>query len=576
LRPDIDPEDDPFAKPDDDSDSDEAPSEAGITGREHYEEVPKSRLRKPEQPILGKQYTGAAVSRKTLFDDEGNEKVEQEQDVEDKEDDSLAGSESVSNISESESSLSGLAKVSSEPEEEYLADYNGFDGENLLTDQRAEDIPSSEIDSVEAFGSGDEERFKSKGFTFRGSEKDLVPEEAAEEIEEGDSNEDGALVWDTGDEVEVEEVGEPESEEDSDLEMEDGDSQSGSEADEASNANSDLDSGTSPSPANKPNTDREKLKALVGNNATEKPTADREELKALINDDAAAVASTLTASADVQKGKAVKQQYATFDRLLDGRIKLQKGLTAANTLSLPSNRDSDIESAAQSAEEAALRLFSTIETLRYSFADASSSKKRKRPSPPTSKTSTDALWTRISTLEDTFLPHRRAILEKWSSKTRPETTISRPQLDRTPITQDSITSALDAQIASETSSSSSAYDDSAFYQSLLRDLISSRASLSQSQALISDIPLPAAAPKQHRKGVDTKASKGRKVRYTVHEKLQNFAAEEERGTWTESARREFFGSLFGGQGMLDEREEIGDEVMDTGVGEEGVLRLFRS
>lgn len=554
----------------------------GITGREHYEEVSKSKLRKPEQPVLGKQYTGAAVSRKTLFDDEGHEKAEEDQNVDDEDDDeeeeyaTSADSESESNVSKSESSLSGSARGNSESEKEYLADYNGFDGENLLTDQRVEDIPSSEIDSDEAFGSSDEERFKSKGFTFRGSKKDLVPEGAAEEIEEGDSNEDGALVWDTGDEVEVDEIGEPESEEDSDLEMEDGDSQSGSEDNETSNANTDSDSGASPSPAKKPTTDREKLKALVGNNATEKPTAHREELKALITDDAAAVASTLTASADVQKGKAVKQQYATFDRLLDGRIKLQKGLTAANTLSLPSNPDSDIESAAQSAEEAALKLFSTIESLRLSIADASSSKKRKRPSSPTSSTSTEALWTRISTLEDTFLPHRRAVLEKWSEKTRPRMTAPRLKLDRAPETQDSLTSALDAQNASESQSNSSAYDDSTFYQSLLRDLISSRASLSQSQALISDIPLPPAAPKQHRKGVDTKASKGRKVRYTVHEKLQSFAAEEERGTWTDSARREFFGSLFGGQGVLDEHEEIGAEVMDTAAGEESVLRLFRS
>jgi protein AATF/BFR2 len=90
-----------------------------------------------------------------------------------------------------------------------------------------------------------------------------------------------------------------------------------------------------------------------------------------------------------------------------------------------------------------------------------------------------------------------------------------------------------------------------------------------------DLPLPSAAPKQHRKGVDTKASKGRKVRYTVHEKLQNFVAEEERGTWTESARREFFASLFGGQGMLNEDQDV-DMDGDERVGEEGALRLFRN
>jgi protein AATF/BFR2 len=85
------------------------------------------------------------------------------------------------------------------------------------------------------------------------------------------------------------------------------------------------------------------------------------------------------------------------------------------------------------------------------------------------------------------------------------------------------------------------------------------------------------------KRVDTKASKGRKVRYTVHEKLQNFAAEEERSTWEEGARREFFGSLFGRRGILDEGHDgldaeecrVGSEdgVID---GEADALRLFRT
>ena len=62
------------------------------------------------------------------------------------------------------------------------------------------------------------------------------------------------------------------------------------------------------------------------------------------------------------------------------------------------------------------------------------------------------------------------------------------------------------------------------------------------------------------------------MRYTVHEKLQNFAAEEERGTWEESARTEFFGSLFGARRMLDESEH------EHGVveGEAEALRLFRN
>ena len=89
-----------------------------------------------------------------------------------------------------------------------------------------------------------------------------------------------------------------------------------------------------------------------------------------------------------------------------------------------------------------------------------------------------------------------------------------------------------------------------------------------------------------KKVVDTKASKGRKMRYTVHEKLQNFMAAEDRGGWGERQRGELFASLLGrrvvlGEGEGDDAEEgRGDKEMDGDVDgngdgkEEGGLRLF--
>lgn len=80
--------------------------------------------------------------------------------------------------------------------------------------------------------------------------------------------------------------------------------------------------------------------------------------------------------------------------------------------------------------------------------------------------------------------------------------------------------------------------------------------------------------------VDTKASKGRKLRYTVHEKLQNFMAPEDRGSWGERQVDELFGGLLGrrvGMGEIDAGEGEGDgmEAEDGVVGEEEGLRLFR-
>lgn len=84
-----------------------------------------------------------------------------------------------------------------------------------------------------------------------------------------------------------------------------------------------------------------------------------------------------------------------------------------------------------------------------------------------------------------------------------------------------------------------------------------------------------------KKPVDTKASKGRKMRYTMHEKLQNFMAPDDRGTWGERQRDELFGGLLGRKVKLGEDEEGVDgedgdgegSEMDGEVEVEG-LRLF--
>ncbi|KGQ02073.1 protein bfr2 [Paracoccidioides lutzii Pb01] len=82
-----------------------------------------------------------------------------------------------------------------------------------------------------------------------------------------------------------------------------------------------------------------------------------------------------------------------------------------------------------------------------------------------------------------------------------------------------------------------------------------------------------------KRAVDTKASKGRKMRYTVHEKLQNFMAPEYRGSWSDRAREEFFASLLG----RNAREILGDDDDEDKVMEdeddhleESGLKLFRN
>ncbi|CCF34073.1 Bfr2 [Colletotrichum higginsianum] len=62
-----------------------------------------------------------------------------------------------------------------------------------------------------------------------------------------------------------------------------------------------------------------------------------------------------------------------------------------------------------------------------------------------------------------------------------------------------------------------------------------------------------------KKHVDRRASKGRKMRFNVHEKLQNFMAPEDRRAWEQDA--------------ASDAEMEDDEEVDA---EEAGLRLFRN
>ena len=354
-------------------------------------------------------------------------------------------------------------------------------------------------------------------------------------------------------------------------------------------------------------------------------TDNRDELRRLMASDQKTVAASisLAAKADAAKGQAVKRQRSTFDALLNSRIKLQKGLTALNDVPGASDEDADVDvDVVKSAESAALSLWSILEDLRHTLTDThakDSSKKRKRESPAFSFTSSASLWERTSKIESEVRPHRRAVLDKWSSKVRGTGSGAPPSTQGKLLNrggsgqQQSITAVLDAHFATETSDIASRmskhslngnsangkatespkeiYDDTPFYQSLLRDLVEQR--MSSSDALtngadnlqfqlpenLSVNPTTGMRKDKKKKVVDTKASKGRKMRYTVHEKLQNFMAPEDRGSWGERAREEFFDSLLGrtANGILGEEDEADGVVSEDDYdNEDGGLRLFRS
>ena len=503
-------------------------------------EYSKAKLRKQDPVDLGKQYAGARVSRDALDADSDDDPF----------------------------------KARSSDEEEEGSEDEDEDDLELGSD---EDEDMSEE-------SDEEQPQKSKAAQKKGNSARIVDDMRSDDSEDIGSDED-----DMDDEMPSDEN----EDEDEDEDEEDEDEEDDDEEEESS--------------------------ARRVKFAKPAKSDDREELRRLMASDQKTITATISqaAKADAVKGKAVKQQRATFDALLNTRIKLQKGLTAINQLSVAAKEEEDLDGEAiKSAESAALALWSTLEDLRLALADAQTqdeSKKRKRPSAVSPNTSTASLWKRMVDLESDSVAHRRAILDKWSLKVRgSNATIPNSRgklLGSAASGQQNITAVLDAQVASEadraakrarTANDSSIdedqepiYDDTVFYQSLLRDLVEQR--MSSSDAITNGIdtlhiqlpsrglaihPVTGMRKDKIKRDVDTRASKGRKMRFDVHEKLQNFMAPEDRGAWTSHAREEFFASLLGktASGMLREGddEDVSAAEESDSDREEGGLRLFRS
>ncbi|XP_068084231.1 protein AATF [Anabrus simplex] len=90
------------------------------------------------------------------------------------------------------------------------------------------------------------------------------------------------------------------------------------------------------------------------------------------------------------------------------------------------------------------------------------------------------------------------------------------------------------------------FDDSDFYHQLLRELIERKSSDVTDPVQLGRqwIEIQKLRSKMKRK-IDVKATKGRRLRYTVHPKLVNFMAPISKCTWNEEAKSELFSSLFG-------------------------------
>ena len=329
---------------------------------------------------------------------------------------------------------------------------------------------------------------------------------------------------------------------------------------------------------------------------------DKTELRKMMAEEQKTVAASLSQAAkqDAEKGRAVKTQRTTFDSLLNTRIKLQKALIGTNTLTgviSDSTPTEDTQDAFLAAETAAFTLWSTLNSLRETLESSRTGHKRKHAA-YTLDTPTEDLWTHMRSQELSATSTRTSILEKWNQKARGASAITPKNKLNNSSANQSIVDILQEQLhgdrltkrartprscaplqlaAPASSAPSSIYDDADFYGLLLQSLLEQRSADSIAASSSISLSLPTGFQMRReaktKKNVDTKASKGRKMRYTVHEKLQNFMAPEDRGVWGERAADELFGSLFGarmglGEDEVSEREDEQEE--------EAGLMMFRS
>ncbi len=533
----------------------------------------KSKLRQKDAISLGPEYRGARVSRAAL--EASSEEYEEE------------GSEGDSDSAE-------------EGDEEF----DDPDTADLEADHIDDD---GEISSDDALCESDDENLKD--FVFRGSSKPKVPngrikkrptaadfmsssgeEEESEAGEDSEIGEDGAHLFD----LEAELSGE----DDDDEEEEEDDEENEYEDEEEEEDGDELDGGEDEDDEDEDEEDEDEDEDVKSDDGD----ADRAQLRKMATEGHKSIVAAMSsaAKADAEKGVAVRVQRRAFDSILNLRIRLQKALVAANTFSVVDNGEENGTEAYQAAEEAAVKLWNTIDSVRHTFMPESSRAKvgEKRKRGIDVDTSSQAIWESMQAVEEVALSHRRKVLDKWSERVKKSNAaLSTRKLVKSE-TQ-TLVSALDeqllgserlvkrartprscapAQAAKKVEEDAEIYDDADFYQLLLKELVDQRSTDTGAPGeAVATVRWAALKETKTRKTVDRRASKGRKLRYTVHEKLQNFMAPEDRRGWEEHAIDRLFGTLFGQKMELQEEEEgASDDEMGGINAEEAGLRLFRS
>ena len=195
----------------------------------------------------------------------------------------------------------------------------------------------------------------------------------------------------------------------------------------------------------------------------------------------------------------------------------------------------------------------------------------------------EEIHTDIQSLDQKLLENADKTISKWSNKIQSSalsksgprfkalnqsasTQISESLLDRDRLIRRTLVNRIDAQVPLK----EDIFDDTDFYHAQLkthiaRQLVEKGNAEAASPALLNSLSLSQRRHQQKRKEhIDPHASKGRRIKYTVHDKILNFMAPTPAGTWHEEQMDELFSGLFGQRApdnaddaeMQEEEEEI--------------------
>lgn len=377
----------------------------------------------------------------------------------------------------------------------------------------------------------------------RTSRKDLYDNDGEQMFSESESEEEDK---EENSDADLGDSGEEEQE----LEVEDDDEELNSEDDEQEDSEEDEEE------------EEEELEDVL--NA---PTLDdkRDKLKALLNNEKSTLASQLSSAAqtDAQKGESIQNQMIIYEAILDARIKLQKGLATANSMPLSKEKAEPYTGDKTEKKMRALKssLYEMLDTLTTIRVDMMTNEGIDADEVKISKKRTlEVAMDNANQLETALTPYRDAVLTKWSRKIQAASGASALNQSKFSIQNQNAKLQVSTHLAdmdrlvkrtrvnrsnyvvlgeeekpdsksvdSSLQERAEIFDDTDFYRLLLKDLVDRRMADSGATA---GVKWTVVKPKV-KKNVDTKASKGRKLRYHVQEKIQNFDAPRQFVEWTD-------------------------------------------